>query len=88
MRTWSSRHVLSAIRVSPRSPGAETAQLDVFVQEAEPLDWLLIRNVEGCGPVIGGERLTVDFRGSVGQVVIDTGLRRARHAAIRPVSAT
>jgi hypothetical protein len=50
---------------------AETAQLDVFVQEAEPLDWLLIRTTEGCGTVSG--ELTVDFRGSVGQVVVDTG---------------
>jgi hypothetical protein len=45
--------------------GAETAELDVFVQEAEPLDWLLIRNVEGCGAVSG--ELVVDFGGSVGR---------------------
>jgi hypothetical protein len=49
---------------------ADTAQLDVFVQEAEPLDFVLIRNAEVCGPVSGA--LTIDFRGSVGQVVIDT----------------
>ncbi len=56
--------------VAPLHASAETAQLDVFVQEAEPLDFVLIRNVEGCGPVSGA--LVVDFRGSVGQVVIDT----------------
>ena len=59
-----------AIMLSPLSALAETAQLDVFVQEAEPLDFVLIRNVEGCGPVTGA--LIVDFRGSIGQVVIDT----------------
>jgi hypothetical protein len=59
-----------AVLLLPVSALADTAQLDVFVQEAEPLDFVLIRNVEGCGPVTGA--LIVDFRGSVGQVVIDT----------------
>jgi hypothetical protein len=57
--------------LSPVSALADTAELAVFVQEAEPLDFVLIRNVEGCGPVTG--EIVIDFRGSVGQVVIDTG---------------
>jgi len=54
----------------PAVATAQTAQLEVVVQEANPIDWILIRNAEGCGPVTGEVR--VDFRGSVGQVVIDT----------------
>jgi hypothetical protein len=64
--------------------GAETAELDVFVQEAEPLDWLLIRNVEGCGAVSG--ELVVDFGGSVGQVVIDTAFGGLGTQQFAPVS--
>ena len=64
--------------------GAETAALDVFVQEAEPLDWLLIRNVEGCGPVSG--ELLIDFSESVGQVVIDTAFGGLGTQQFAPVS--
>lgn len=69
--------------VASPSVRAETAQLDIFVQEADPLDFVLIRNAEGCGPVSG--ELVVDFRGSVGQVVIDTafgGLGTQQYAAV------
>jgi hypothetical protein len=68
--------------LSPVSALADTAELDVFVQEAEPLDFVLIRNVEGCGPVTG--ELVIDFRGSVGQVVIDTASAGSARSNSRP----
>jgi hypothetical protein len=54
----------------PAALPAETALLEVIVEDAAMLDVVVFRNVEACGPISG--MLRVDFGPSAGQVVIDT----------------
>ncbi|MFW5642133.1 MAG: hypothetical protein ACOCY0_05135, partial [Roseicyclus sp.] len=54
----------------PAAAPAQTARLEVTVEDAAMLDVVVLRNVEACGPVSG--MLRIDFGPSAGQVVIDT----------------
>lgn len=60
----------SLICLCPLAAPAQTARLEVHVEDAAMLDLIVMRNVEACGPVSG--LLRVDFGPSDGRVVIDT----------------
>lgn len=49
---------------------AQEAMLEVHVQDADVVDWIVIRHAGGCDSVSG--RLRIDFGPSDGRVVIDT----------------